>query len=113
MVLVDTSIWIQHFRQSDSELMKLANEGWLVTHDFVIGELACGQLPKRSETIRDLNRLPKVPVVSHSELLHFIDRNELAGSGLSFVDMHLLASVRATAGLQLWTADKRLQQRLG
>lgn len=112
MVLVDTSIWIQHFRQSDRELVRLAGEGWLVTHDFIIGELACGHLPNRSETLGDLNRLPKVAVVRHSELLHFIDSNDLAGSGLGFVDIHLLASVRATSGLQLWTADKRLHQLL-
>jgi predicted nucleic acid-binding protein len=108
-VLVDTSVWINHFRESNADLEYLLDEGRIATHPFVIGELACGSLRRRAEVLHLIEALPCVPVATHEEVLSFIERQRLHGAGLGWIDMHLLASARL--GRQsLWSADRRLRQ---
>jgi len=106
-VLVDTSVWINHFRRSDARLSDLLGAVQVWTHPFVIGELACGNLSSRTEVITLLEALPSVPVVDHDEIMHFVGARRLHGRGLGWVDMHLLASARIAA-VPLWTFDRRL-----
>jgi predicted nucleic acid-binding protein len=108
-VLVDTSVWIDHFREPNPDLEYLLDEGHVATHPFVIGELACGSLRHRGEILRLIQALPFVPVATHDEVLALIERQRLHGAGLGWIDMHLLAS--AKLGRQsLWSADRRLRK---
>ena len=108
-MLVDTSVWINHFRLPNVDLEQLLDEGRVATHPFVIGELACGSLRARTEVLRLIEALPFVPVATHDEVLAFIERQHLSGAGLGWIDMHLLASARL-ARQSLWSADRRLRQ---
>jgi len=107
MILVDTSIWVDHLRNGNRELTALLEEGEAVIHPFVIGELACGNLRNRREIIALLQELPSVPTIDQIEFMAFIERYHLSGLGLGFVDVHLLASSRLS-GIPLWTSDKAL-----
>lgn len=109
MVLVDTSIWINHLRKGDRHLESLLLNGEVVCHSFIIGELACGNIRNRNEIISLLETLPSVPVIDMNEFLFFVERNRLFGVGIGFVDVHLLASAKLS-GIPLWTADKRLKE---
>lgn len=106
-VLVDTSIWIAHFRKGESYLVQLLEEEVVLCHPFVIGELACGNLKNRQEIFSLLQSLPQAPQAENDEVLHFIEENRLMGKGLGWVDVHLLASARL-AEAQIWTLDKAL-----
>ena len=108
MVLVDTSVWISHFRDGDDHLALLLNEGEVLCHTFIIGELACGNLKNRMEILKLLNSLPKSLFVNHNEILFFIDKNGLMGRGLGYIDMSLLASSLITES-PIWTLDNKLQ----
>jgi predicted nucleic acid-binding protein len=108
MVLVDTSIWVTHFRQGSRQLEKLLMDAEVMCHPFIIGELACGNLKNRNEIISLLQSLPLAPTIEFDEFLFFVDRNHLMGKGIGFVDVQLLASAQLT-GVPLWTADKRLK----
>jgi hypothetical protein len=107
MVLVDTSIWINHLQKGSVPLEKLLLDMEVACHPFIIGELACGNLKNRSEILSLLHSLPQSPIVEHDEILHFIERNKLMGSGIGLIDVHLLASARL-AHIPLWTSDKKL-----
>lgn len=107
MILVDTSVWIDHLRAADRQLTGLLLEEQVLCHPFVVGELACGALKRRAEVLALLGNLPRAPVVDYEEVLTFIEAHALMGSGLGWVDVHLLASVRL-AGERLWTGDHRL-----
>jgi predicted nucleic acid-binding protein len=107
MLLVDTSVWSDHLRRHDRAMAELLEAGEVLAHPFVIGELACGVFPRRAETLALLMSLPMVPVLGQTEVLGFIERHALAGTGIGFVDIHLLASV-LVAGTRLWTRDRRL-----
>ena len=109
MVLVDTNIWINHFRKSDSALVDLLNHGSVACHPFIIGELACGNLKNRKEILSLFRSLPSTIVVEDGEFMAFVESRKLMGKGLSFVDIHILASA-VLAGVALWTGDKRLAQ---
>jgi len=109
MVLVDTSVWIDHFRRRSERLAFLLENGLVACHPFVIGELACGTLACREEVLGHLERLPALEPVSHEEALRLVEAHHLAGSGLGWVDVHLLASARVS-GTEFWTADRRLKQ---
>jgi predicted nucleic acid-binding protein len=109
MWLVDTSVWIEHFRQRTSDLTNLLLEGLVLTHPFVSGELACGNLKDRDEVLSDLNALPSVEVATDAEVLRLIEDRKLWGRGLGWVDIHLLASALLSR-CRLWSADKRLQR---
>jgi hypothetical protein len=108
MVLVDTSIWITHLRQGNRQLERLLMDAEVMCHPFIIGELACGNLKNRNEILSLLQSLPTTPTIEFDEFLFFIERNQLMGKGIGFVDVHLLASAQLT-GVPLWTADKRLK----
>jgi predicted nucleic acid-binding protein len=109
MVLVDTSVWIAHFREGNIGLETLLNEGNVVCHSFIIGELACGNLKNRSEILSLLLALPMAAHAGHEEVMQFIEDQRLMGKGLGYVDMHLLASALLTK-VSLWTLDKRLSE---
>ena len=108
MVLVDTSVWINHFRNKDSHLKNLLLDGEVVCHPHIIGELACGNIKNRQEIISLLQALPQAPLIDFQEFLFFIEQNQLHGKGIGFVDIHLLASAKL-GQVFLWTADKRLK----
>ena len=108
MVLVDTSIWVTHLRQSSQQLEKLLMDAEVMCHPFIIGELACGNLKNRYEIISLLQSLPMAQMIEFDEFLSFIDQNHLMGKGIGFVDVHLLASSQLS-GVPLLTADKSLK----
>lgn len=108
MILVDTSVWIDHLRHGDVELTRLLNTGQVLTHRFVIGELSLGSLQNRIIVLSALQNLPQVTVASDEEALHFIENQALFGTGIGYIDAHLLAAVRLSPGVLLWTRDKRL-----
>jgi predicted nucleic acid-binding protein len=109
MVLVDTNIWINHFRKNDAKLVANLNMGSVASHPFIIGELACGNLNNRKEILELFQSLPSVPTVDSDEFLTFVESNSLMGKGLGYVDIHLLASA-ILAGIELWTNDRRLRR---
>ena len=108
MILVDSSVWIDHLRYGDVELTRLLNAGQVQTHRFVIGELALGSLQNRHIVLSALQNLPQVTVASDDEVLQFIETHSLFGTGIGYIDAHLLAAVRLSPGVLLWTRDKRL-----
>jgi len=108
MVLVDTSVWINHLRDGDRHLEKLLFDGDVVCHTNIIGELACGNLRNREEILSLLQSLPVTPIVEFQEFLYFIEQHKLNGRGVGFVDIHLLASAQL-GQVPLWTTDKRLK----
>jgi predicted nucleic acid-binding protein len=108
VILVDTSIWVDHLRVGDAQLAALLNSGQVLMHPFVVGELACGNLSNRIEVLALLGHLPRAAVATNAEALFFIERHKLMGQGIGYVDAHLLAAVSLAAGTQLWTRDTRL-----
>ena len=108
MILVDTSIWIDHLRSGNAELAGELEAGRALTHPCVIGELACGNLKNRREILELLNRLPAVLTATHVEVMAFIERRGLMGRGIGYVDAHLLASTTLATPARLWTRDKPL-----
>lgn len=110
MILVDTSIWVDHLRSSDATLAGLLNRGKVLTHPFVIGEIALGHLRQRNRILDELQSLPAAIVTSDQEVLHFIGAQGLSGLGIGYVDVHLLAAVQVTVASSLWTRDRRLHE---
>jgi predicted nucleic acid-binding protein len=108
VILVDTSVWVEHFRAGNPALARLLNDDGVACHPFVIGELACGNLRDREEVLGHLARLPETRVATHQEALHLVARRALAGAGLGWVDVHLLASA-LLSGVALWTLDRPLR----
>lgn len=108
MILADTSVWIDHLRAGDSQLAELLNQSRILGHPFVMGELACGRLKNRSRVLGLLGQLPRATVAQDTEVIEFIKSKALAGSGIGYVDAHLLASVALSAPAKLWTRDRRL-----
>jgi len=108
MILVDTSVWVDHLRAGDERLATLLEAGRVLAHSFVIGEIALGHLRKREPILSALSRLPQATVATDTEVLMFIEKHSLMGIGIGYVDAHLLASTRLSAGAALWTRDKRL-----
>lgn len=108
MILVDTSVWIDHLRAGDEELAALLNSTQVLMHSFVLGELACGNLHNREAVLRLLQDLPQAPLASDAEVLFFIDRHRLMGRGMGYIDAHLLAATALAAPARLWSRDRRL-----
>ena len=108
MILVDTSVWVEHLRRREPILAAALNANEVLMHPFVLGELACGNLNRRAEVLSLMRELPPAPVVTEDEALDFIDRRKLMGRGVGYVDVHLLASVVLTESTSLWTRDKWL-----
>ena len=111
MVLVDTSVWVDHLRAKDTSLVGLLELGKVAIHPIIIGELACGNLANRELLLGLWQRLPHAVQASHGEALVYLHAHQLMGKGIGWVDVHLLASVRLTPGTLLWTRDKRLADR--
>lgn len=110
MILVDTSVWIDHLRTGHSGLSALLKAGRVLAHPFVIGEIALGYLRQRKMILSALQKLPQAIVARDAEVLLLVEEHSLAGIGIGYVDAHLLASIRLTAGSALWTRDKRLAE---
>lgn len=108
MILLDTSVWIDHLRRGDAQVASILHSGLVLAHPFVVGELACGQLKSRAEILGLLAALPQAKVAQEQEVLLFIERHGLMGRGIGYIDAHLLAATALTEGARLWTRDKRL-----
>ena len=108
MILVDTSIWIDHLRAGDEHLCALLDHSGVLSHPSVVGELALGNLNNRSAILDAMSQLPRAQVATDEEVLHFIEAHVLFGLGIGYVDASLLAATRLTPGAKLWTRDKRL-----
>ena len=109
MILLDTSVWVDHLRRGDSLVVQVLESGQAAAHAFVIGELACGNLKSRVHVIDLLQALPQLAMAMDDEVLYFIERHKLMGRGIGYVDAHLLAAASISGSL-LWTRDKRLRE---
>ncbi len=109
MVLVDTSVWVSHLRDGNAELANLLNDGRVLCHPLIVGELACGNLKDRAIILSFLQLLPMSIQAEHEEALSFIENNHLMGKGIGYVDVHLIASA-VLMGVPIWTLDKKLAQ---
>ena len=110
MILVDTSVWIDHLRTGDKLLSDLLNASLVLLHPFVIGEIALGRLRQRAVVLETLSDLPSAAVATDAEVLGLVDRYTLSGRGIGYIDVHLLASTRLTPSATFWTRDRRLRQ---
>ena len=110
MILVDTSVWVDHLRRGDPGLVDLLERSSVVMHPFVVGEIACGSLSDRESILELLQDLPPAIVADSDEVLQYIERHVLHGKGIGYVDVHLLASVALTEGAKLWTRDMKLHR---
>lgn len=108
VILVDTSVWVDHLRHGEPKLVQALESSLVLCHPFVIGEVACGDSRDRTHLVAALDALPQTPVATHAEALTFLHRHELYGRGIGWIDIHLLASTALAAGSTLWTQDKRL-----
>jgi len=108
VILVDTSIWVDHLRVGDERLAALLDGGEVLAHPFVIGELALGNLRQRNVFLSELLRLPQADIASDEEVLGLIDREQLFGRGICYIGAHLLAAARLTVDTRLWTRDRTL-----
>lgn len=108
MILVDTSVWIDHLHHAEAELVDLLDRSLVAQHPVVIGELSLGSLRSRADVLRLLANLPVTSAATHDEVMYLVEQHRLFGQGLSLVDAHLLASALVTPGTGIWTRDKRL-----
>ena len=108
MILADTSVWVEHLRRGDARLAGLLEQALVLMHPFIVGEIACGQLADRAALLQLLQGLPMACVATDEEVHMLLQRHRLHGSGIGWVDMHLLAAVRLSSGARLWARDKRL-----
>lgn len=108
MILADTSVWVDFLRAGDLQLSSLLESSSVCMHPMVLGELACGNLKNRERLLKLWRNLPKAIEASNDEVLFFLEHNELAGKGIGWIDLHLLASTALTSCTRLWTRDKRL-----
>ena len=109
MILVDTSVWIDHFRHDDPALGRSLDQRQVLCHPFVIGELALGSLRQRDLILEALRGLPSALVAHDDEVHAFIERHKLFGIGIGYIDAHLLAATFLTPDVRFWTRDKRLR----
>ena len=110
MILVDTSVWIDHLQTSELDLLENLRSGQVLMHPMVVGELACGNLPMRADTLRRMKSLPQINELSHEMVLSHIESRNLKGRGIGFIDAHLICSVLDRGETLLWTRDKRLKR---
>ena len=109
MILVDTSVWIDHFRGTLPALVQQLEDGEVILHPFIVGEVALGHLKKRDETIALLGQLPALQIADHAEAVNFVGRHALAGSGIGWVDAHLLCAA-SRVRVAIWTHDRSLRR---
>jgi len=108
VILVDTSVWIEHLRSGETALATALEGARVLMHPFVLGELACGNLKNRNEVLELLGDLPAAPTATDPEVLSLIERRTLMGRGIGYIDAHLLASAALADVGRLWTRDRRL-----
>ncbi len=108
MIIVDSSVWIDHLRADDPDLAALLADGVVLLHPFVLGEVSVGSFRNRVATLKDMRELPAAVVAEPDEVLHLIERETLFGLGIGYVDAHLLASARLMEDTKVWTRDRRL-----
>jgi len=108
VILVDTSVWVDHLRKRDPAVAAALDAGRVAMHPFVLGEIACGNLTHRAQVLALMRDLPCAPIATENEAMDFIDRRKLMGRGIGYVDVHLLASVVLSGTGRLWTRDRRL-----
>ncbi len=109
-ILVDTSVWIDHFRQKDEHLVNTLEDNRVLTHPMIWGELACGHLQNLDQILSLFQNLPQTSEATHDEALYCLTSHNLMGQGIGFVDLHLLASTLLTKNTLIWTRDKRLHK---
>jgi hypothetical protein len=109
VILVDTSVWVDHLRRGNPQMVRLLELNMVFLHPGVIGELACGTLRNRAELLEHLSNLTQVTQASDVEVMAFLEHNKLYGRGVGWVDLHLLASALLT-NCPFWTMDRRLSQ---
>lgn len=109
MMMVDTSVWIDHLNGKDGSLVDYLEQGLVATHAFVVGELACGNMKNRQQILDSLRQLPRLRAATDTEVQFFIEQKQLMGKGVGYIDMHLLAAVLLDGTVKLWTRDVRLQ----
>ena len=112
MILADTSVWVELFRRGHGGLRKLLEEGEIVLHAFVFGELACGSLPDRKHTLTLLAALPRLALGNDASVLHAIGLRKWSGRGIGWIEAHLLTSALLTQ-TPLWTQDRKLRGKVG
>ena len=110
MILIDTSVWIDHLHKTHPHVVAALEREDVAIHPFIIGELACGSIANRNEVLHLLSALPTITVATHDEVLLVIERHGLMGRGIGYIDAHLITSVMLTENARLWTADKRLHE---
>jgi predicted nucleic acid-binding protein len=108
VILVDTSIWVDYLRRGDASLVAMLESGRVCTHPLIVGELACGNIKARKDILHLLRKLPTLPSANDDEVLFFIERHQLMGQGIGYIDAHLLAATAMAGSARLWTRDKRL-----
>ena len=108
MILIDTSIWVDHFRRHHASLIELLETAQVCVHPYVIGELACGSLKPRKNILDSLVSMPTIQAASDAEVLFFVERHHLMGRGIGYVDIHLLAATAMHGSTRFWTHDKKL-----
>ena len=109
MILVDTSVWIDHLRHPHPTLARLLSASRVLMHPMVLGELACGRFRSRADHLRSWRSLPRIEARDHGEVIDWIEAEGLAGAGIGFIDAHLLHAVVVRRGARLWTGDKSLR----
>ena len=110
MILVDTSVWINHLRVNDPRLVSLLERNAVLIHPMVAGEPACGNLRDRAIVMRHLMTIPEIPTATHDEVMAFVERHQFMGHRIGFIDAHLLAATVMSPPTQLWTNDRRLTE---
>jgi len=110
MILVDTSVWIDHIDHSEPIMVDLLLHDRVRIHPYVVGEISLGSLRDRSTVLRALNDLPRVPVATPDEVFYLIEQQRLFRRGIGYVDASLLASAKLQPGVTIWTRDKRLKK---
>lgn len=108
MILIDTSVWVDHLRRREPRVVAALDGGGVLMHPFILGEVACGNLRHRARVLALMRDLPRAPVATEAEALDFIDRRRLMAQGIGYIDVHLLASVVLTGTARFWTRDRRL-----
>ena len=109
MILVDTSVWLDHLNMGVPSLQRLLLNDEIVMHRYIIGEIAMGKWRKRSGTLIELEKMRVIFPATHDEVLHLVEQHKLYGIGIGYIDAHLLAATRMTPGCKFWTRDKRLR----
>ena len=109
MILVDSTVWIDHLHSADDIMLQLLKERRVLMHPFVIGEIALGHVRRRDAVLEELSDLRRVTIAENEEVLQFIRDEGLFGIGIGYIDAHLLTSAKLTKGVSLWTLDRHLR----